>query len=254
MHDPKTIAFEIKYPWRSLPPDKLFPDGYRDTLITIWHVDPETDGTDDSCGWFYPKLTKNQMERLRAFSHEEARRPYFLRQAGREWNGSRELAEILYRTLVLNVADRIDLDAVSFDEAAKLAARHMHGLADIFCFEPGYHVNSQLDTPEGREDYFLRTLVSIGRGLLREARHWWQHPRWHVWHWKVSVEPLHVFKRWLFSCCATCGRGFSWRDSHGCVVSTGGWGSAGPQWFRPESNLHHMDCYPGAKPMMEVVK
>lgn len=25
--------------------------------ITVWHVDPETDGSDDSCGWSLPKLT-----------------------------------------------------------------------------------------------------------------------------------------------------------------------------------------------------
>lgn len=36
MHDPKTVAHEIRIKnWH---------------LVTIWHVDPETDGTDDSCG------------------------------------------------------------------------------------------------------------------------------------------------------------------------------------------------------------
>lgn len=38
MHDPHTLAFNIK----------LF--GIQ--LVTIWHVDPERDGTDDSCDWF----------------------------------------------------------------------------------------------------------------------------------------------------------------------------------------------------------
>jgi hypothetical protein len=54
MHDPSTVAFQIPYPWpwprqnwgarEKQPP--------RETFITIWHVDPETDGTDDSCDWF----------------------------------------------------------------------------------------------------------------------------------------------------------------------------------------------------------
>jgi hypothetical protein len=51
MYDPKTVAHEIKSPFRGKP-SRFFPKGYRKPLITIWHVDPERDGTDDSCGWF----------------------------------------------------------------------------------------------------------------------------------------------------------------------------------------------------------
>ena len=46
MHDPKTVAHEIKL--------------LGHYFITIWHVDPETDGTDDSCGWPWPKLTAKE--------------------------------------------------------------------------------------------------------------------------------------------------------------------------------------------------
>jgi hypothetical protein len=45
MHDPMTVAHEIKSPVK----DK---NGYRRTLLTVWHKDPCKDGTDDSCGWF----------------------------------------------------------------------------------------------------------------------------------------------------------------------------------------------------------
>lgn len=63
MHDPMTVAFEIRQPWGG----KTYPmkDGstwhYRPALITIWHVDPERDGSDDSCGWFRPPLTKKEL-------------------------------------------------------------------------------------------------------------------------------------------------------------------------------------------------
>ena len=50
MHDPMTVAFEIRSPIKRK--NKFFPEGYRQSLVTIWHVDPEKDGTDDSCGWF----------------------------------------------------------------------------------------------------------------------------------------------------------------------------------------------------------
>lgn len=51
MHDPMTVAFDVKSPFREKP-SAMWPKGYRNTIATIWHVDPERDGTDDSCGWF----------------------------------------------------------------------------------------------------------------------------------------------------------------------------------------------------------
>jgi hypothetical protein len=61
MYDPLTVAFEIRSPFRDKP-CKLFPEGYRRSLITIWHRDPESDGTDDSCGWTFPRLTKKEID------------------------------------------------------------------------------------------------------------------------------------------------------------------------------------------------
>lgn len=60
MHDPMTVAFEIK---NYLKPGKrtYFKDGssyvYRESLITIWHNDPNISGDDDSC-WFGNRLEK----------------------------------------------------------------------------------------------------------------------------------------------------------------------------------------------------
>lgn len=48
MHDPKTVAFEIKYPWKAKP-SEMFPQGYRHPFVTVWHVDPEKNGDSDSC-------------------------------------------------------------------------------------------------------------------------------------------------------------------------------------------------------------
>ena len=46
MHDPMTVAFDIKYPWWRK--SSLFPKGYHSSFITIWHVDPDIRGDDDS--------------------------------------------------------------------------------------------------------------------------------------------------------------------------------------------------------------
>lgn len=69
MHDPMTVAFEIKYPWlaytkaeREARNGSEFFQNYRAPFITIWHVDPEVSGDDDSCDWFNRKGKLNAKE------------------------------------------------------------------------------------------------------------------------------------------------------------------------------------------------
>src|SRR5688572_21511285 len=70
MHDPSTVAFDIKYPW---------PRGaYRRSLITVWHEDP-LDFTgkcgarrnDDSCGWFTPTYSQAEKDRIAKLGRQE---------------------------------------------------------------------------------------------------------------------------------------------------------------------------------------
>lgn len=65
MHDPMTVAFEIRYPW--LKWGKLGRDEwhrtYREPFITIWHVDPEHGGSDDSCDWHGSNRPLNAREK-----------------------------------------------------------------------------------------------------------------------------------------------------------------------------------------------
>lgn len=70
MHDPMTVAFEIRYPWkayskaeRAARPNDSFTQDYRAPFITIWHVDPERRGDDDSCDWHNRKGELNEKER-----------------------------------------------------------------------------------------------------------------------------------------------------------------------------------------------
>ncbi len=69
MRDPMTVAYEIRYPWKAYSRaerearDSDFIKTYRASFITIWHVDPERDGSDDSCDWHNRKGTLNERER-----------------------------------------------------------------------------------------------------------------------------------------------------------------------------------------------
>lgn len=233
MHDPLTLAFDIKAPWKVR--------GYRPSLLVIWHRDPEKDGSDDSCGWSFPKLTQAQRTRIRDFAWHEGQDPYFLREAGKTWTGSRAEAECIYRALVLLTARAIGL-RLSVEDATRFAIERIHngGLDDsarFLCWLPGYHCNGE-DSKQKRQDELASTMCGIARGLLREHRPWWRHPRWHVHHWIIQTPVLQDIKRWLFSRCASCGGRFRW----GYSPCTTNWNTAGPRWFRNEPDTYHSEC------------
>lgn len=264
MYDPCTLALDIKYPWKNAP-SPLFPEGYREAFIRIWHEEPRR----GACQWVYPDPTPEQQVMLKSMAWDEGYRwkkdfPHFLCVLGRKWAGPRSDAEALFRAAYLRVAKAIGVPC-TFDEAARMAALSIHGgsgasakmdEADMFCFESGYHCNCRDACPEEkhREEHWLGHLMALARQIIESRRRWWQHPRWHFWHWRVQVPALQTLRRVLFDRCATCGQGWTWgAASRGQAISSG-WDPPRPDWFKSQTGLHHMDCYPGAKPMMEVVK
>lgn len=174
MHDPMTVICDIpnpflpRYSW-----GKRWKD--RPSLVTLWHVDPEKRGDDDSCDWF---------------NH---RRP---------------------------LTDK--------EEALQEAMYDMETLLDN---RPHYP-----DSPEHKA--FQTMKRAVARLLAPPPRAWWKHPRFHLWHWKFQVHLIQHLKRWLFSRCATCGKGFSW----GYAPVSSSWNSKGPRWFRSEEYVSHSDC------------
>ena len=194
MHDPMTQAFEIRQFWRR--PNHW---GYKPAFITIWHVDPEKDGSDDSCDWWGRKLTKketafadslidNDVDNLRSFFSTFIPVPCSKGHASRE------------------------------------------DCYDANCPLGDFAENCDRDEMKGR-------IRNIFRCYKREFR--WRYPvRCHFWHWKIQIHPLQQFKRWAFSRCSKCGKGFAW----GYSPVTNSWHSEGPRWFRSERDTFHADC------------
>lgn len=229
--------------------DSSWDNGYRDSFITIWHVDPEKGGSDDSCGWSYPRLTKKQIGVLRSTAWSEGYDPHFLCCSAKHWDRSIMEAELLFRGMVLLV-DRVLHLGLSFEQCSRYAAESMHirtggHAGDVFCFVPGYHTNFQNDSKEHRQDHFHGILCGIARGLLDLKRPKWKHPRWHFWHWKFQCHPLQDLKRWLFSRCAGCGRRFA----YGASCCTNSWNGTGPRWFKGERDVFHDHCMSSGTPI-----
>lgn len=271
MHDPQTVAHEIKYPWYRHKPwpkkyrglqgwdkqhawrermtdserrgrDKFWDEGYRDTFITIWHVDPGGDGSDDSCGYSYVKLTKQQRGILHNAAWHEGRHPHFLCCAAKEFTGTVLECESLYRGLVFLVCRVLRLK-ITYEEAARYASEATHikdcfRFGGAFCFLPGYHTNSKIDSEDDRQEHFTDILAGVARSILTQRRPWYRHPKWHFWHWKIQCHPVQLFKRWAFSRCCKCGRRFTW----GYSPVSGQWNGTGPRWFRGEKGVYHSNC------------
>jgi hypothetical protein len=237
MHDPMTVAFEVPRPW----PERGFRGEWRwPSLITIWHVDPETDGSDDSCGWSRPRLSKDDLGRLKWIAGSEARSPWFLREAAKEPSSPAD-AEALMRGALLTTARLLHLK-LTLVEATTLASSLIHEPADNvrsrLCLLPGYHTNDPEDGEWYRQRNSEEFFVMLGSILAHRRRRWWQHPRWHLHHWKVQVHPIQAFKRWAWSRCCKCGGRFPW----GASVVSNSWHSKGPQWFQGETDIYHADC------------
>jgi hypothetical protein len=235
MHDPMTVAWSIKLPiWHTIETRDnegrlIRKDRYFYELATIWHNDPEKDGSDDSCGWSRPKLTKDQREMVKWLAHDEARYPWIAAiDAERITDPVR--AECLVRGAFLLVAQcmrnrGMSRRQVSVEEATRWAALLVHNGIDNFrsslCFKSGYHSNwyrsPEPNTPaedlhwreRNAEDFF----AAILKYILRERRPWFLHPRWHIHHWSIQIQLFQQLNRWMFSRCSVCRKGFKWGES-----------------------------------------
>jgi len=241
MHDPMTVAHEIKRPWRQKP-DKFFPKGYRPTLVTIWHVDPESDGSDDSCGWF-KRARHGDQETL-----DKIRRAFLS-----EWEGEHigwfdthgyPVQSIQATTLAMFQRAAYIHFGDSWPRVNRFLAKHLLGII-LFSENNIDSLRDFLVQKYGiapKEQRAARAAETIYGCILRWTQPWYRHARWHVWHWRVEVAATQALKRWLFSRCLVCGKGFSWG-----YAPCSGWDGDGPRWFRGERGVYHHECDRGSR-------
>ena len=231
-YDPCTVAFDIKYPWKRKP-CKFWPKGYRDTFITIWHVDPERGGDhgnrgDDSCGWFRPPLYPEERERIAKLGRSEYSTIWAKQDATAKeksyayicidqdcygaiyWAWRRIKQEMNPRGLWKFGGARNFLTASELEEIYSLAWNPIDNLQTSF-----REVTS--------EEKAARFFITVYRCFQRHHRPWWKHPRWHVHHWKLQIHPWQQFKRWAFARCSGCRKGFRWGERV--------WGYGGPEIY-----------------------
>lgn len=206
MHDPMTVAFEIKYPWKaySRAERKKNPLSatYRNSFLTIWHKDPEKDGSDNSCDWFGGKrLDKDLREKVfKEADFEYETEQFFFDREGRPQTSCLEMVLGIARVLLWRVWKK-SLTPKMLVYLSSLATHPVNNFNDTH--------RRGVTQKEDVRDLFRW----IAGAILRFQRPWWRHPRWHVWHWRFQIHPLRKLSRWLFKRCYLCGKRFGWNES-----------------------------------------
>lgn len=259
MRDPMTQAFQICLWYRT---SKLGnkPWKYWVPLFTIWHVDPEKDGTDDSCGWF-----------MRSHHGDKATVERIIKRFEFDWDRTHtsESGEkfstgyfddspagfpvmsthgIVLNLFFLAALEHFDGGKDKWASSRRKATKFMQkNLFDILLFAENptdslytgiNHTFGYTERDGARKDRIEQMAYCIYGWILRQQRPWYKHPRWHFWHWKIQNHFLQQFKRWAFSRCCKCGKGFSW----GYAPVSDSWHGTGPLWFRSEEGTYHSDC------------
>jgi hypothetical protein len=233
MHDPMTVAFEIRYPWPfprerytivNLKGEKEERRGNRPQLLTIWHRDPERDGSDDSCGWCFPRIGRELREKIHAEADSEYKMNALFDPEGRPTMDPVSLLFAVFQIVAWRFFGR------------SITSRDLPMILSLTS-NPIGNMQSELSACISQEE--MRSLFRIvASNYLRSRRPWWKHPKWHVWHWRLQVHPLQKLKRFLFSRCAVCGKRFRW----GYAPVSHVWHGEGPRWFRREKGVMHHEC------------
>ncbi len=241
MHDPSTVAFEIRFPWGRRFNGRL----YRTPFITIWHEDPmDFRGKcgcrdDDSCGWFTPPMQIDERDTWRKRSDYEYTLIFAKQRATAQgesyarvcyhpettydavywiWRSIRHehlKSKWWYRTLWRyssrpSVGEMEAIQNLASNPVDNLQFTFQNEIADAESFWP-----------------FYRCVLNAYR---RHMRPWYRHPRWHVHHWRFQIHPLQRLKRRLFTRCAECRKPFGWNES-----PVGTWGG---------KDVWHDHCFP----------
>lgn len=207
MHDPMTVAFEIKMPLTDY------------TLMTIWHKDPEADGTDDSCGWFM---------RSRHCCEETAAklRSDFAFEWDADWggwfnaDGSPRLSVI---AIALQMFERAAYRYFgNWKSAHKFMQNNMYGLIH-FAENNVDSLHSFITQKYGsteRERRIDEAVAIVWPYVCRSLRPWCKHPRWHIHHWRITLQPWQQLRRRFWDKCCVCGK----RGFPKGVQAIGNWG------------------------------
>lgn len=215
MHDPMTVAHEIKWPI-SFRKNSISGEKYYSPLITIWHVDPEKDGTDDSCGWFIRSrhIPKELIEKVTKDFAFEFKHNYWFNESGYPKFSPMGITLCMYSRAAWTIFIYLhggSTGKIAHKRYKRFMSKHLFDFMH-FAENPtdslynAINMTYGVEKMEERIGHFVSVVVS---DIMRKLRPWYKHPRWHIHHWKIQFHPWQNFRRRYFDKCCICGkRGF----------------------------------------------
>lgn len=220
MHDPKTVAFDIY-----LGSKRKKNGNYKSPFITIWHNDPETDGTDDSCGWFIRErhCNKEVLEKIKKEFDFNLKYNYWFTKEGKPIFSTIGTVMMMYKAATWI---HFNYNRKKMDKFFRKYTSDIIHFAEnpVDCI--GDTIINKWNSENNIEN--IRNLAGIiYSDILRKERKWYQHPKWHIHHWSIQFHPFQQLKRRFFDKCSICGkRGFK--------------GAAYGDWYG--TKLWHAEC------------
>lgn len=264
MHDPSTLAFSIKIPIGRGPAlfKRDRDEGKKEwrfySIADIWHEDPcRGPGGDDSCGWFKRAHHGDKMvlAKIARRFEEDWDRVFNYRDEDSSGEPVGPIKSTYFRGLFCPNGDpRMSVHGIALNlffvaageyfqstgQTNWLKARRwmQSNLFDILMFAENptdslydsitRTFSDDCSTSKAKRERSERIdqMASIIYGwILRREQRWWQHPRWHVHHWRIHIHVWYRLKRCITKRCNTCGKRISPRDNG--VVSHS-WSGDGP--------------------------
>lgn len=243
MHGPMTVICDFKIP-------KFKKGRYGKEYFyfgALWHIDPCKDGSDDSCGWFMRSRhgNKTMFERIvKAFDFNWDR--IFVSEDKITYycglfmpSGSPNLS-VTAITLNLFWTACFEYFKHNRNKANKFMKRNLY---DILMFAENPidslydSITMKFGNEKNREERIKSMANCIYGWILREQQKWWQHPRWHFWHWEIQIYIIQKIHRWLFRRCCKCNKRLKFNES-----ALGSWNA---------NNIWHQKCNDSIKTLGE---
>ena len=181
-------------------------------LFTLYHVDPERDGSDDSCGWFMRSRHCDQtvLDRIvKDFEFEWSHGvPFGWFDADGNPNYSpQSIVLSMFRIAANNHFGHWSRRSERFLRDHTFDILHFaENSCDSLWSGITRHYERKHDEPERRAERIRSMAGCIYSWILRADRPWWRHPKWHVHHWKIQFHPWQDLKRRFWDKCCRCGR------------------------------------------------
>lgn len=226
MRDNKSVAFELY-----LGKKKKKNGNYRTPFITIWHHDPEKDGTDDSCGWNIRTRHMDAELIEQTIKEFESEWDSIFLSADTHvyntgWFNPQGVNVLSVRGIVLNMyiyAAKIVLNPKDKYSAGKMwdiafnfvqknyvkimyfAENNRDSIFDTITRKFQIACNVEY-TPEKRQEMIKECAHIVCAHIANLNRKWYQHPRWHVHHWSIRFNLINRLYRRYFELCSVCGK------------------------------------------------